>query len=128
MKSKIAMIGLLALSLAACNPPQPQLPQLDQPVQQAPVPQAQNNGFDTGDAAVGALAGAAAGYMMGRAGSNNQPVRERTVIIDNRRPSNYGYNSGYGRKTTTTTTTTKRSGFGGSKKVSITKTTRSGRR
>lgn len=123
MKSKIAMIALLALSLAACNPPQPQVPQFDQPVQQAPTPQ---GGFDTGDAAVGAMAGAAAGYMLGRSGSN-QGVRERTVIIDNRRP-NYGYNNGYGRKTTsTTTTTTKRSMFGG-KKVSITKTTRSSRR
>lgn len=116
MKKTIAIV-LVALSLAACGPNNAPLPAYEGP-QGAPAPVAQQDGFDTGDAAVGALAGAAAGYMIGKGSSNNQ----RTVVIDNRRPSNYGYNDYGRRKTVTTTTVTKRSAFGGTK--TVTRTTR----
>ena len=103
MKSfKLFAVLATALMLSACGPQIPQMPQ--QPM--AEVAQ-QAGGFDTGDAAVGALVGAGAGYMMGRAGSNNQP---RTIIVD-RRPVNYGY-GGYGARKTVTTTTTRRGMFG----------------
>jgi hypothetical protein len=119
MKKIIAIIAI-ALSLAACGQQQAPLPSYDG-VQGAPAPVAQHDGFDTGDAAVGALAGAAAGYMMGKGSSNN-----RTIVVDNRRPTNYGYNDyRRSRNTVTTTTVTKRSAFGGSK--TVTRTTRSRR-
>lgn len=111
---KIFALLMVAVTLVACGPspvPAPVLNVEGQPVAQQP--QAGGNGFDTGDAAVGALAGGVAGYMMGKS-SNSQP--QRTVIVDNRRPyygPSYG-SSGYGRKSvTTTTTTTKRSLMGG---------------
>lgn len=135
---KVIIASVMALALVGCNEFSPvptnltQAPvQQPQVVHQAPVPQAQE-GFDTGDALVGAAVGAAAGYMLGNSGSN------RTTIIDNRgydnRSSGYsGYRStpsyrpsyGYGNKSTvTTTTTTKRSSlFGGTKKT-ITRTVR----
>lgn len=123
MKS-IALILALSATLAACGQQVAPQPQYEQPVVQAPQPQAED-GFDAGDAALGAAAGAAAGYMLGNSGS-----RERTVYIDNRRP-NYGYsngyNRGYGKKVTTTTTVIKK-GFGGKTAITKTKTTTKRRR
>jgi hypothetical protein len=96
MKSyKFLAIAMMALALSACGPNLPQQEYI-------PAPQAQGHG----DAAVGALVGAGAGYMLGRASGNNQP---RTVIVD-RRPV-YGY-GGYGGRKTVTTTTTRRGAFG----------------
>lgn len=112
---KIFALLTVAVALVACGPspvPAPVLNAEGQPVAQQA--QGGGNGFDTGDAAVGALAGGVAGYMMGKS-SNSQP--QRTVIVDNRRPyygPSYGSSSNYGRKSvTTTTTTTKRSLMGG---------------
>jgi hypothetical protein len=115
MKKLFALL-LVAVSLVACGPDRPPVPVINQEGQPvAQQAQGGGDGFDTGDAAVGALAGAAAGYMMGKS-SNSQP--QRTVIVDNRSPyygpSYRNYGSPYGRKSvTTTTTTTKRSAFGG---------------
>jgi hypothetical protein len=126
MKSKIAMIALMSVALAACNPQQPQVPQqFENPIQQAPVPVAQD-GFDGGDAALGAVAGAAAGYMMGKGSSSNKTVivDRRPIIVQQQRPG-YGYNQGYGRRTTTVTkTTTIKRGFGGTVTKTVTKTKR----
>lgn len=113
MKKFIAIAAVAAM-LSACGPsPVPVMPQTVNEAGQQVV--AQKDGFDTGDAAVGALAGAAAGYMMGKGSANNQP---RTIIVDNTRRGNYGYNDYYrGRKTVTTTV---KRGFGGK---TITRTT-----
>jgi hypothetical protein len=113
MKKYLAIAGA-AILLSACGPsPVPAMPQT---VNEAGQVVAQKEGFHTGDAAVGALAGAAAGYMMGKGSSaNNQP---RTIIVDNTRRGNYGYNDYRGRKTITTTTTSR--GFGGK---TVTRTT-----
>lgn len=123
-KAKIAAVALFALALSACGP-RPELPQqqFENPAQEAPVPQAQaqDEGYGAGTVAAAAIGGALVGNMMSNSGS-----RERTVVIDNRRP-NYGYgsyNKGYGKKTTTTTTTVKKSLFGGKKTITRTTTKR----
>ncbi len=120
MKKIIAMAFVVFLS-ACNNPAVPPLPQVGDiaPAAQA-VQQHQAGGFDTGDAAVGALVGAGAGYMLGRSGSNNG----QTVIDNRSRYGGYGYNNYGGRKQTTTVTTTKRSFFGGKKTVTRTTTRR----
>lgn len=120
----VAIILATVLALSACQPQVPQLPQvpaLDQAgnVIQQQVPQA--DGFDAGDALLGAGVGAAAGYMLGNSGGN------RTTVIDNRRSSG-NYNRGYGRKVITTTTTTVKRGWGGKVKSVTRSVTRSRRR
>lgn len=120
MKIELLVASLVVAALTACG--NNNVPQLPVDAQQHPVQQ-QADGFDTGDAAVGALAGAAAGYMMGKSSNNSHP---RTVIVD-RRPTYYGYND-YKRGTsvTRTTTTVKKSMFGN--KRTVTRTTTSRRR
>lgn len=128
---RIGTIAIIssAMLLAACGPtPQPQYTP-EQAVQQAAPQIIHQDGFDGGDAAVGAVAGAAAGYMMGRGSSHDRYYEERrraparTIIVD-RTGSRY-----YARPQTrvvTKTVTTVKKGWGG--KTTITKTTTKRRR
>lgn len=116
MKLKFIVVMAMAVVLSACgnnNAPQMPVETPQQVVQQA-------DSFDTGDAAVGALAGGVAGYMMGKGSNNSQP---RTIIVD-RRPTNYGYNDyNRGRKVVTTTTTTVKKSMFGNKRTTTRATT-----
>lgn len=122
MNKKTLAAVLLSISLVACGPDSPAIPAgaaiptVENPAVAQVVPQADK--FDTGDAAVGALAGAAAGYMMGKGATPQQTV----VVAPGPSYGGYsGYRGGYGR-TTTTVTTTRRSVFGN--KTVTTRTTR----
>jgi len=102
--SIIVLIAATALALSACGPsPVPQLPMPQTQVaeQQAPV----QEGYSGSQVAVGALAGAAAGYMLGK----HSGRKENTVVV-HPAPS---YSGGYSGRKTVTTTTTRRSAFGG---------------
>lgn len=80
-RMKLLVASLMVAALTACGPdPVPVVAQA--PAQ--PVIVNQDSGFDGGSAALGAMAG----YMMGKSNSQQQ----RTVVIDNRRNTGYGYN------------------------------------
>ncbi len=122
---KILAIVSIAVMMAACDqarpPVQAAYDAVPNNVQAAAAPQA-NNGIDAGDAAVGAIAGAAAGYFLGKgSAASNQP---RTVIVD-RRPTYYGYKDYSRRSTVVTRTTTVSRGLTGR---TVTRTTTSRRR
>ena len=135
-KTNLIAVILLSAALAACGPgpQQQQQPDIIPAPQQGysdhgqQIPQAQADGFDGGDAALGAVAGAAAGYMLGKgSATQSQPrtiivERTRPVYVNNRGYGYNGYNKGYKQKTTTTVTTTKRGMFGGTKTTTVTKT------
>jgi hypothetical protein len=115
-----------SLSLTACQPEVVAAAPAASAPQVVPVPQAADS-FDTGDAALGAVAGAAAGYMLGKAASPSyaHPPQPQTVVVHQPPPQSayYGQRNAY----TTTTTTVRRSGFGG-KTVTTTRTVTRGRR
>lgn len=134
-----ATLATCTVTLTGCNQPQmPQIPNTSQLQQQLDAngnPVAQQDGFDAGDAALGAVAGAVGGYMLGKAatpsgGSYGGYGRDRTVIVDRRpvyvtpspRPvyRNYG-STGFGSRGITSKTTTTTRSRTGTSRVTTTK-------
>jgi hypothetical protein len=68
-----------AITLTACGPGVP-TGNIPMPAPAASVAQA-GNGFDVGDAAIGAAAGAIGGYMMGKSAGRNQAMQQAPVIV-----------------------------------------------
>lgn len=113
--ASIVLAAALALSVVGCGP---NIPNMENPIAGQQVPSAQ--GIDGSSAALGALGGAAAGYMLGKSNSNSQ----RPVIVQ--QGSSYGgygssYSRPYGSRSTVTTTTTRRNAFGGTTTRSTTR-------
>lgn len=77
MIKKSLIVAALAMSMVACGPnpsfQQPGILNTENPVQQIPQPQ---TGIDGSSAAIGAVAGAVGGYMMGRSSNS----RTTTII------------------------------------------------
>jgi hypothetical protein len=122
MKKLFAAI-VVALSVAACGPQVPPIPQvLGDAAQQQAAPAQQSSGISPLGAG---LLGAAGGYFAGKAMSGHNNGGTHTVIERERPVYNNGNSYARPGYSSTTTTVTKKGMFGGTK--TITRTTRTRR-